>query len=344
MERKRKEQSAAEKKAGDFKKKEADKRLAAARARAAAARFSGSSAASKLREATRHEDDANKALKEAAQWQQKAATLGKDSADLEVRLAKALATEGLAAERKRAQELQLAERRAAMQRAEMTRRLEQTESIVEGVLVHVPAPKPEKLRGLLLGASSEGELRVAREQARIRSVVERANHRDLIQMDARASATAVDLLDGILRFRPHVVHFSGHGDEDGALFFEEDTDIAPKDTAVTPRVFAAAMAATDTPPILVLLNACDSAVQIGDLVRDIVPFAIGMSDEIMDGDAITYAANFYAAVANGHSIRSAHAAGQVALELAGLTGAKLPVLACAAGLDPAAAILVKPAE
>jgi hypothetical protein len=36
------------------------------------------------------------------------------------------------------------------------------------------------------------------------------------------------------------------------------------------------------------------------------PSAIGMADSIEDGDAITYAARFYAAVADGQSFRSAH--------------------------------------
>ena len=40
------------------------------------------------------------------------------------------------------------------------------------VLRHLPAPKPEKLRVLMLGASAEGDLRVGREQKRIRAAVE----------------------------------------------------------------------------------------------------------------------------------------------------------------------------
>jgi hypothetical protein len=69
-----------------------------------------------------------------------------------------------------------------------------------------------------------------------------------------------------------------------------------------------------------------------------------MADEIEDGDAIAYAAQFYAAVANGQSIRSAHLAAQAALELAGLSGADLPTLACAPDVDPGTTILVKPAR
>lgn len=196
---------------------------------------------------------------------------------------------------------------------------------------------------LLLGASSEGDLRIGREQKRIRSAVESALHRDLIELDVRPAATASDLLDGITKFRPHVVHFSGHSSED-LIVFEHDTDAPHHGHAVTARAFSHAIAATDDPPLLVLLNACNSAAQISQLVADVTPFAIGMTDSIADGDAINYAAQFYASVANGQSIRSAHLAGQAALELAGLNGPELPTLAAAPGVDPATTILVWPAD
>jgi len=77
-------------------------------------------------------------------------------------------------------------------------------------------------------------------------------------------------------------------------------------------------------------------------VAEVVPFAIGMADSIDDGDAINYAAQFYAAIANGQSIRSAHLSGQAALELAGLDGTELPTLTWAPGVDPQGAVLVTP--
>ena len=102
------------------------------------------------------------------------------------------------------------------------------------------------------------------------------------------------------------------------------------------------LAATDEPPLLVVLNACGSAAQIPRSWTQVAPFAIGMSAEIEDGDAINYAAQFYAAVANGQSIESAHLSGRAALELAGLAGADLPILGHADDAEPASTILVKP--
>lgn len=112
---------------------------------------------------------------------------------------------------------------------------------------------------------------------------------------------------------------------------------------MTAAAFARAVQATDDPPTLVLLNSCDSAGQIENLVASVAPFAIGMADSIADADAINYAAQFYAAIANGQSIASAHAAGQARLELDGLDSAEFPTLAAALGADPTSAVLVLPA-
>ncbi|WP_282780685.1 CHAT domain-containing protein [Nocardia sp. CC201C] len=201
----------------------------------------------------------------------------------------------------------------------------------------------EKLRVLILGAAGEGDLRVGREQKRIRAAVQSALHRDQIMFDVRPAATPADLLDGISKFRPHVVHFSGHSDND-FLVFEQDTDGPNSGIDVAAGAFARAIQATDAPPLLVLLNSCNSAAQIDDLVAEVVPFAIGMADEIDDGDAINYAAQFYASIADGQSIKSSHLSGRSALELAGLSGADLPTLACAPDVDPSVTILVKAME
>jgi hypothetical protein len=340
LERKRKQRIDAEKKAGDARSKESAKRAAADKARQAAAKASSDSTRKmKLREADRRDAEAAQAGKDGANWQTKVSNLAKEEATLAGKVTKAELAEAQAGERSRKRE----EQRAAAERAAMATTLNQTVETVDEVVRHLRAPKQEKLRILILGASSDGGLRVGREQKRIRAAVESALHRDLVELDVRPAATTADLLDGISQFRPHVVHFSGHSGAD-VIEFEDDVDERQDaGVIVTARAFANAVAATDDPPLLVLLNSCNSAAQINDLVaHDVAPLAIGMADEIDDADAINYAARFYAAVANGQSVSSAHLSGRAALELAGLDGADLPTLACAPGVDPRQAVLVRP--
>jgi hypothetical protein len=342
LESKRKQRVDAEGRAGEYRSKESAKRADAAKARLAASKaFSASTASSKVREAERREKEAETAGKEASRWQSKATSYAKEEMAISVKLLRAEKSEADAAERRRRQAQQQADRRAASERAELEMRLGQAEDTIGEAVRQLRAPKHEKLRVLLLGASADGGLRVGREQKRIQAAVQAALHRDQIELDVRPAATTGDLLDGITRFRPHVVHFSGHSNE-SLIELEDDIDEPHQGVVVTARAFARAVGATDDPPLLVLLNSCQSAGQIDDLVDAVVPFAIGMSDEIDDGDAITYAAQFYAAVANGQSIRSAHLSGQAALELAGLAGAELPTLAWSHDVDPAMAVLVEP--
>jgi hypothetical protein len=341
LENKRKQRIDAEKKAGEYRTKETAKRTAVAKARTAAGKASSDiTRSSKLREAGRAEDAAAAAGKEAGRWHDKASSYAKAEADLQSKLAKAEQSESNAAERRRQRDQQQTARRAAAETSALERRMSQTETIVDTALRELPTPKQEKLRVLILGAASGGDLRVGREQKRIRAAVESALHRDYIELDVRPAATTGDLLDGITKFRPHVVHFSGHSDDD-LIEFEDELDEHHEGVIVTARAFAAAVKATDDPPLLVLLNSCNSAAQIDNLVEQVAPFAIGMADEIEDGDAIVYAAQFYAAVANGQSIKSAHLSGQAALELAGLSGTELPTLAWAQDVDPATAVLVR---
>lgn len=342
LERTQRQRAGAEKRVGQFRTKEADKRSASTRKRESAQRTSSpTTAASYLRDAARLEADANAAAKEAARWQTKVAGFVKDEAALQVKVARADRSERESADRLRARDDKAAARRAAFERATIHQRLDAAEDLAMNAVLAQRTPKRERLRVLMLGASSDGDLRVGREQKRIRTAVEGALHRDLVDLDVRPSATTSDLLDGITKFRPHIVHFSGHSDED-LIVFEDEIDEHHDGVVVTAEAFAHAVAATDEPPLLVVLNACNSAAQIPFLVGQVAPFAIGMSAEIEDGDAIHYAAQFYAAVANGQSIMSAHMSGRAALELAGLTGADLPTLGHADDADPASTILVKP--
>lgn len=104
-------------------------------------------------------------------------------------------------------------------------------------------PVVEKLRILMLSASPEGDLRITREHTRIRKAVEAALHRDLVEFEVRLSATAADLQEGIAKFRPHVVHFAGHG-ADKLIQLERDLDERHEGVVITERALAAACAAT----------------------------------------------------------------------------------------------------
>ncbi|MEV6620296.1 CHAT domain-containing protein [Amycolatopsis sp. NPDC051106] len=292
----------------------------------------------KTSEATRALEAANKFGRDASALESKAASYGADAANLQAKISRAEA-----AERERlARQQALAQRAAEQERRKFAQQISFTQqrvSMTETALHHLKAPKVEKLRILMLGASSQGDLRVGREHTRIRRAVEVAVHRDQVEIDVRLSATAQDLLEGIAKFRPHVVHFSGHGD-DQLIVFEDDIDDLHEGVIITASAFAAACAATDDPPTLVVLNACHSKGTAEALVNRCAPLAVGMNGSIDDADALQYATALYSSIANGHSVGSAHAAGKAAIELSGGEH-DLPYLALTPGITASVVKLVQ---
>ncbi|APT87903.1 hypothetical protein [Corynebacterium flavescens] len=344
LESKRKQRAEAETKAGAFRSKESTKRAAAGKARQSAVKTkSEATFRSKMNEAERRETEAVTAGKEANRWETRAADYRKAERLLQEKLTRAEKSEAAAADHRQRQMEHQAAKREAAERSAVNERLSRAESSVGYVLSRLPEPKPEKLRILMLGASSDGDLRIGREMKRIQDAIRTALLRDAIEFDVRPAATPDDLLDGISQFRPHIIHFSGHSDEE-FLVLEADRDEGGLSAEISARAFASAVRATDTPPLLVVLNSCSSASQIDALVEQVVPFAIGMSDTILDGDAINYAARFYANIANGQSLTSAHQAGKARLEMDGAEGCDLPTLASAEQADPVTTILVHQAD
>lgn len=196
-----------------------------------------------------------------------------------------------------------------------------------------------QLRVLYSTASPYGDLRVEEETRRVAAAVRSATHRDLVQFEHLPAVTTNDLVDGLLRLRPQVVHFSGHGSEDILLF---DTGAeGPNDGRIVPAsAIGRALSAVDDPPTLVVLNACRSAAQLEALL-DAVPISIGMLDSVGDGDAIVFAARFYSAKAEGQSIQGAFDIACAQMELNGLMDADLPTMRHRAEVLPRTVRLVE---
>ncbi|PKV82735.1 CHAT domain-containing protein [Streptomyces sp. TLI_146] len=203
-------------------------------------------------------------------------------------------------------------------------------------------PQPEVLRVLYVTASSRGDLRVDEEIREVKAAVRAAVHRDGLHIEHLPAATLTDLLNGLSRERPHVVSFSGHASRD-LLEFDTGSDVHNSGHRIPAGVFAQAVGAVDTPPRLVVLNACKSQAQLDELVR-VVPIAVGMTGSIGDPAAIAFAARFYAALADGQSVRGAYQLARVQLAGANCTAAyaDLPILAHGPGIDPANTVLVVP--
>jgi len=195
--------------------------------------------------------------------------------------------------------------------------------------VLVPLPKPEKLRILYLTANADMN-QPLRTEAEVNSILRElrgTKYRDQIDLQVRPAATKKDLLDGINDVRPHVIHFSGHGD-DGLLAFDNASIDDPQSVVIEFDILAELLDATGSPPTLLVMNACRT-LHGSDILLEAVPILIAMNDSVSDAAAGVFATQFYSAIASGQPIGAALKQARVALKMALMKeDAELPQLAC----------------
>lgn len=221
--------------------------------------------------------------------------------------------------------------------------------------VEIRTPQPEPLRVLYLTSNPQATettvthpdgtevtegvwLRVDREVRLVKEALRGSKYRDQIVVEHLPAATTKDVLDGLNDHRPHVVHFSGHGGFGGLLMDNErgDEDGQHLDFAILARM----LSATTTPPTLLVLNACDTLAGVDQLLPA-VPVVIAMSDTIPDLAAMTFASQFYGAIAAAQSISAALEQAKTIMSLGVLEDAELPQVACRDDIDITTLTLVQ---
>jgi hypothetical protein len=197
--------------------------------------------------------------------------------------------------------------------------------------------KRKHLDVLYLTANPRGDLRVEAEVNKVQQEVRGSKLRDNIDVHYQPAANLDSLIQGLNDHVPTIVHFSGHGNESG-VGTDDAASAHPVGKLVSFELLAKAIAATDTPPQIIVLNSCKSA----GAKKSFFPPAkaiVAMGDSIGDLAAIAFAAKFYAAIAAGQSLHSAFAQGKVAVEAVSIDEADTPELVLAEKVNPKRIIL-----
>jgi tetratricopeptide (TPR) repeat protein len=206
------------------------------------------------------------------------------------------------------------------------------DSLLPHHLVLFLAANPTNTQPLRL----DEEVRAIRQQLR----------RSVLTLDSCWAVRPLDMQQEILRLKPQIVHFSGHGigqepafnfntrtlnavgashlpqNEEGLAFIEDGTgQSALVDTETLADLFKNFQNYVQC----VVLNGCYSEVQAEAIARHI-PYVIGMRHAILDRAAIEFSKGFYNALAEGETIESAFNLGKSAIRLARMPDYQFPVL------------------
>ena len=197
-----------------------------------------------------------------------------------------------------------------------------------------PATAP-KIKILFLAANptDTARLRLGEEVRAIDQSLQLAKYRDAFDLEQAHAVRVADLQGLLMRYQPHIVHFSGHGAESGEILFQDD---AGRAQAVPPQALANVFSLLTDNIRCVVLNACFSQTQ-AEAIAQHVDCVVGMSQEIGDADARTFAAAFYEALAYGKSVKTAFELGRNQIDLAGLEDGEVPQLLCP-NSDPATVV------
>lgn len=206
--------------------------------------------------------------------------------------------------------------------------------------------QPVRVLFLAANPARTARLRLDQEVKAIEEALRSADSPNRFKLEQSWAVGFQDIQDSLLRYRPDIVHLSGHGSSTGRLALEEDSltrDVSMERVRTTanseaeiralPRIFAAARGAIRC----VVLNACHSGAAAPGIAEH-VDCVIGMSNLVKDEAAIRFAWAFYHALVHGQSVKTAFDLARTQCDLAALEE-DIPRL-LATRCDPAGVLFV----
>ena len=171
----------------------------------------------------------------------------------------------------------------------------------------------EKIRILFLSANSWTMSRILVDEE-VREISERIHegvYRDCFELYKYPAARPKDLQHLLLTYRPHIVHFSGHGSKRQKIILAGPHG---RGKSVDQQGLADVFALYNNHVRLVLLNACFTKEQARS-ISEVVDYSIGAARPIGDKASVAFAGAFYRALGFGKGVREAFASAKAELAL-----------------------------
>ncbi len=213
-----------------------------------------------------------------------------------------------------------------------------TSSATEAALEQIPKAKPvTKILFLAANPVNSEPLRLDQEISVIDNALRLAQFRERFDIRQHWAVQVSEIEELLLRHRPEVVHFSGHGSPRSEIILED----AQGQGQIVPSIALSQLFSVLKDNIrCVVLNACYSENQARAIAQHI-DCVIGMSKAVGDQVAIRFAAAFYQAVGYGRDIQTAFDLGCLEIHLEKMAEQDTPKL-IAERVDPRTVFLVHP--
>lgn len=161
----------------------------------------------------------------------------------------------------------------------------------------------DKIKVLFLSAnpSNTSRLYLGTEIKEIGDSLYSALHRDSFELISEWALTVDSLQKALLRYSPHIVHFSGHGNIQKGIVLNDEYG---KAHTVGKQPLTALFRILKDNIRIIVLNACHTEEQ-ADAIGEVIDYTIGMNTTIADKAAVFFSASFYSALGFGRSVREA---------------------------------------
>jgi hypothetical protein len=189
---------------------------------------------------------------------------------------------------------------------------------------HDIGEKPIEILFLSANPSDTTRLKLGEESRAIDQALRQAEFRDKFDIKQHWAVRIADLQGFLLRHKPDIVHFSGHGSESSEIILEDNSG---NSQPVSVRALSTLFSVLKDNIRCVVLNACYSEPQ-AQAIAEHIDCVIGMSEAIGDAAAISFASAFYQALGFGRDLKTAFDLGCVQIDLESLDEQDVPKLLC----------------
>ncbi len=198
----------------------------------------------------------------------------------------------------------------------------QFDSTNTGSNLELGIPKPIRILFLAANPKDTLPLRLDAEMRAIDQALQQAKFRNQFEIHQHWAVKVADIQNLLLRYKPHIVHFSGHGSGASEIILEDSSgNSSPVSMGALSQLFSVLKDNIKC----VVLNACYSEQQAQAIAQNI-DCVIGMSNAIGDEAATSFSAAFYQALGFGRDIKTAFDLGCVQIDLESLNEQDTPRL------------------